>query len=41
MIKDILDEAKSITDGRRCSYGTPEDSFYEIAKLWSSYIEHF
>ena len=36
----ILDKAKqAICNDREGQYGTPEDSFNEIAKLWSPYID--
>lgn len=36
---DILDKAKEIVMGHRQEdYGTPEDNFSFIAKLWSAYL---
>lgn len=32
----ILDTAKSIVTGER--YGTPEQNFHTIAKMWSTYL---
>lgn len=37
--KEILDEAKRIISGdREDNYGTPEDSFGNIAEYWSIYL---
>lgn len=38
--KDILDKAQSIVvnGDRETQYGTPEESFNKIAKLWSIYL---
>lgn len=36
----ILDEAKNCVCGHRQSdYGTPEDNFNRIAKLWTAYMD--
>ena len=36
----ILDEAKKcVCADRDIQYGTPENSFAEIAKLWSAYLD--
>lgn len=38
--EDILDYAKFIVTGEREDmYGSPEDSFYLISRLWSDYLE--
>ncbi len=38
--KEILDKAESIVNGdREDDYGTPEDSFSNIAAYWSIYLE--
>lgn len=38
--EQLLDEAKAIVCGDRDQqYGTPEDNFEIIAKLWSAYLE--
>ena len=35
---EILDTAKSVVNGQReQDYGTPENNFEKIAKLWSAY----
>lgn len=37
--KELLDEAAKITNGERQEhYGTPEDNFTKIAKLWNAYL---
>lgn len=37
--EEALDEAKKIVSGDRDKqYGAPEDSFSDIAKLWSAYL---
>lgn len=36
---DILEKAKSIINGeRQGTYGSPENSFETIAKMWSAYL---
>ena len=36
---DILEKAKSIINGeRQDTYGSPENSFETIAKMWSAYL---
>lgn len=36
---EILDQAKQIVSGQRQEqYGSPEDNFRAIAKLWSAYL---
>ena len=38
--EDILDQAKVCVCGHRQSdYGTPEDNFNRIGKLWSAYMD--
>jgi hypothetical protein len=38
---EILDTAKGCVTGQRPEdYGTPEDSFTLIGKLWAAYLEH-
>lgn len=38
---DILEEAAEIISGKRQEeYGSPEDSFYKIACLWSAYLDY-
>ena len=40
MLGDLLDEAKQIITGeRQDAYGSPEDSFALIGKLWGGYLE--
>lgn len=37
--KDILAEAERCVCGRREEdYGSPEDNFYKISKLWNAYL---
>jgi hypothetical protein len=37
--KSILAEAeKCVCSDREMDYGTPEDSFYKISKLWNAYL---
>lgn len=36
----ILDEAKEVVNGRRDSYGSPEDCFELIANFWSTYLSY-
>lgn len=38
--KEILDEAIRCTTGQReQDYGSPEDNFNQIARLWNAYLE--
>lgn len=35
----VLDEAKTVINGQRQdAYGNPEDSFGEIAKMWTAFL---
>ena len=36
----LLTDASKLVDGdRRSSYGTPEQSFKKLSKLWSAYLD--
>lgn len=37
---DILAEATEVVGGRGKSYGTPEDNFARIARLWTAHLEN-
>jgi hypothetical protein len=37
----IIQEASDITSGaRNAAYGTPEDNFKRIARLWTAYLQN-
>lgn len=38
--KETLDEALRCVCGDREAYGTPEDNFGRIARLWEDYLGH-
>lgn len=38
--KETLDEALRCVCGDREAYGTPEDNFGRIARLWADYLGH-
>ena len=38
--KETLDEALRCVCGDREAYGTPEDNFSRIARLWADYLRH-
>lgn len=38
--KETLDVAMSCVCGDREAYGTPEDNFSRIARLWEDYLRH-
>lgn len=38
--KELLDAALRCVCGDRESYGTPEDNFGRIARLWEDYLQH-
>lgn len=40
MRKELLDAALRCVCGDRESYGTPEDNFGRIARLWEDYLQH-
>lgn len=38
--EELLDAAKAAVADRGLNYGSPEDNFGRIAKLWAAYLGH-
>lgn len=38
--EELLDAAKAAVADRGLNYGSPEDNFDRIAKLWAAYLGH-